>query len=113
MSLRGKKSFSASLCEGAIYEESLWVELTFDRAIDMNALDAAQITVDDGPFSGTLWVGVGSTLIGPATVRIELGEFDPSSSAETSLTAGAGTGIVAVNDGGTWAGVSGLLLPFP
>ena len=31
----------------------------------------------------------------------------------TLLTAGAGTGIVAADDGGAWAGVAGLELPFP
>ena len=35
------------------------------------------------------------------------------SSGDISLTASAGTGIVAENDGGTWAGVTDLALPFP
>ena len=35
------------------------------------------------------------------------------SGSDTTLTATAGNGIVAVNDGGHWAGVSGLVLPFP
>lgn len=99
----------------AAYVESTYVELTFDRPIDIAALVADQIRVDDGPVSGTLWegVGAGSTLISPAVVRITLGEFDPSSGTTTVLNATAASGIVAVDDGGTWAGVSDLALPFP
>ncbi len=58
----------------AEYEEGAWVRLTFDRAIDISAMNGGAITVNDGPLSGTLWVGLEApgTLIGPATVQIEL-----------------------------------------
>jgi hypothetical protein len=36
-----------------------------------------------------------------------------SSGPGTELTATSATGIVAVDDGGTWAGVSDLSMPFP
>ncbi len=94
-------------------DASGWVRLTFDRPIDAGAVDAAQITVNDGPLSGTLWVGVGATSAGPAVVVIGLEPYDPSTSAQTVLTAGTATGIVSANDGGGWGGVTDLELPFP
>ncbi len=99
----------------AVYEEATWVRLTFDRPIDISAMNGSAITVDDGPLSGTLWVGleVSGTLIGPATVQIELEPYDPSSSAQTLLNGAAGNGIVAVGDAAGWPGVSDVELPFP
>ncbi len=99
----------------AAYQESTWVRLTFDRPIDISSFNGSAISVDDGPLSGTLWVGLelSATLIGPATVQIELEPYDPSSSAQTLLNAAAGTGIVAVGDAAAWAGVSDVELPFP
>ncbi len=105
----------ALMLVAAEYEESVWVRLTFDRPIDISAMNGSAISVDDGPLSGTLWVGLefGATLIGPATVQIELEPYDPSSSAQTLLNAAAGNGIVAVGDAAAWAGVTGVELPFP
>jgi hypothetical protein len=91
----------------AQYEESAWVQLTFDRLIDIGSLDGAQITVDDGPLSGTRWAGTGAAvLIDPLTVRVELNAVEPSSSPEVLLSATAANGIVAVDDGAAWAGVT-------
>ncbi len=106
---------AALMLVAAEYQEGVWVRLTFDRPIDISAMNGSAITVDDGPLSGTLWVGleVSGTLIGPATVQIELEPYDPSSSAQTLLNAAAGTGIVAVGDAAAWAGVSDVELPFP
>ena len=98
----------------AEYAEASYVRLTFDRAIDIAGLAAGQVVVDDGPVSGWSWVGIGSgTLIGPTIVEIELGAQTESSSPGTVLNASAATGIVAVDDGGAWAGATNLPLPFP
>jgi hypothetical protein len=50
---------------------------------------------------------------GPSAVVIGLLEIGPSISEDTVLSAGAGNGIVAVDDGGVWSGVSELVLPYP
>ena len=98
----------------AEYAEAMWVELGFDRAVDISAIVVDQIEVEDGPVSNAIWQGSGAaTLVGPTVVRVPVTEFDPSSSSGTVLNATAATGIVAVDDGGTWAGVSELGLPFP
>jgi hypothetical protein len=92
-----------------------YVQLTFDRPVGIAALDAAAVRVAEGPpGSGTLWAGAGAgTLVAPAVVRIDLSPFDPFAGPGTTLTATADTGIVADDDGGTWAGTTGTALPWP
>jgi hypothetical protein len=90
-----------------------WVELTFDRAIDITNIDVEQVEVDD-PVSGLLWTGTGEPLAtGANSVRIELADTGASASGSVVLNASAETGIVAVDDGGTWAGATDLGLPYP
>ncbi|MDB5323457.1 MAG: hypothetical protein JWN40_5088 [Phycisphaerales bacterium] len=97
----------------ASYLDSDWVQLTFDRAVNATALVAGQVNVNDGMISGNVYAGAGAAMmITPQTVQIGLAYVGPSGIGETLLTAGAGTGIVAVDDGGTWAGVADLSLPF-
>ena len=88
--------------------------LTFDRAINIAALDGTQITIDDAAISATLYDASGSALLlTPASVRMDVNAIGPSSGAGTTLNATAMTGIVAVDDGGAWAGVADVELPFP
>jgi hypothetical protein len=104
---------AAAFDAGAVPTATL--DLLFDRAIDIAGLDASQITVDDGPGSGSIWQGGGggATLIDPQTVRLPMSEVGPSGSAATTLTATGTSGIVAEDDGGMWSGVTALELPFP
>ena len=105
---------AALVLVAASYVEAMWVRLSFDRAIDISAIVVDQISVDDGPLTGSVWVGSpAATLVDPVTVELPLVELDPSSSVETLLSATAASGIVAADDGGTWAGASALPLPFP
>src|SRR5258706_8256050 len=104
---------AALVLVAASYLDSDWVQLTFDRAVNAAALVAGAVSVNDGTISGNVYVGGGAaTMITPETVQIGLAYVGPSAIGETLLTAGAGTGIVAVDDGGTWAGVMDLSLPF-
>ncbi len=107
-----RKAPAALVLVAAAYEPSTWVRLTFDRAVDLAALDPGQITVSEGWVSHTLWAGAGATLVGPAEVQVALVAAGPSTTTDPFLTATAATGIVAVNDGGAWAGVSDVVLPF-
>ncbi len=103
-----------TLLEAAYDEVAQTLRLTFDRAIDVAGLDGGQIVVDDGAITGTRYEAVGpATLDGPAAVVIGLLELGPTEDPGTLLSAGAGNGIVAIDDGGTWAGVTDLALPFP
>jgi hypothetical protein len=98
----------------ASYDENVAVlTLTFDRAIDASGLSAAQITVYDGSFNSDAYAGSGAAMIlSPTTIQIALVITGPASVAPVTMTASALSGIVAVHDGGTWAGVSELGLPY-
>jgi hypothetical protein len=107
-------SVALTLVEASFDEGAPSVRLVFDRAIDIAGLAGAQIVVDAGNVTGTRYEAVGeANLDSPDAVVIGLLEVGPSSSVDTLLTASAGTGIVAVEGGGTWAGVTELALPFP
>jgi hypothetical protein len=90
------------------------VTLAFDRAVDASGLDAAAVTVDDGEFAAGRFVGSGpATVINPTTIKVFLEEVGGPTVPDVELSATAARGIVGVDDGGTWAGVTGLVLPFP
>jgi hypothetical protein len=93
---------------------TLTLSLTFDRAVNIDALDGAAITVDDPVFHEASYPGDGgAVLVTPDTVEIALGlPLAPTGTVQT-LTATAANGIVAVDDGGTWPGVVEVALPFP
>lgn len=99
----------------AYYEPATLVRLTFDRAIDVSSVDGNAILVFDGASENERFkVDAPGELVGPATVEfslIALGAW--AGPADVRLDATAATGIVAAEDGGTWSGVTGLVLPFP
>jgi hypothetical protein len=95
----------------ADYHSGIDVVLSFDRAIDVSAFDPSQITMVD-VFPHKTFTGGSTSIIDPLTVRIWLVETGPYGGSAHTLTATAATGIVAVDDGGTWAGVTDLNLPF-
>src|SRR4051794_23645965 len=98
----------------AEYSDREWVRLTFDRAIDIAAIDGSQIIVDDEAQSGDRFDGTGgATLMSPATVQVNLNRIDSASESGVHLIVSASSGIVASDDGGTWEGVSDLALPYP
>ena len=112
---RPKRETAALVLVAAAYDDvALTLTLTFDRAIDIAGLAAGAVVVHDGNILGYVFAGQGpGLLVDPATVRIALAEGEPWSSNETVFSATAGTGIVAVDDAGEWAGVTDVELPFP
>ena len=103
-----------TLVEASFDEGGPTVRLGFDRAIDIVGLVGAQITVDAGNVTGTQYQATGTaTMDGPNAVVIGLVGLIPSGSPDTLLNAVAGNGIVAIDDGGLWSGVSELVLPYP
>src|SRR4051812_30058406 len=110
----GPPPVALALVSAQYHEEQEWVRLGFDRAIDIAALDPTQVVVDDDDFTGNRLAGVaGATLVNPTTVQVPLDRISSASESNVHLIASATSGIVAVNDGGTWAGASDVALPFP
>lgn len=107
----------ALVLESAIFQGDdapQWVQLGFDRAISIAGLNGAQITVVDGALESVTYRATGSaSLVNPTTVRINLVSIGPSEGPDVVMTATGATGIVAMDDAGTWAGVSDLVLPYP
>jgi hypothetical protein len=106
---------AALVLAAAVYDKDApFVDLAFDRAIDIDAMDVTQVLVDDDTFTGSRLVGFETpVLVAATTVRVPLNPIDGAMHPDIHLTTTGGTGIVAVDDGGTWAGVSDLALPFP
>jgi hypothetical protein len=112
---RGRQKTTALTLLQATYLSAVpAIRLAFDRAIDVSALAGNQIVVADGSIAGLRFDAQGEVMvIDPRMIEIDLTDVESYAGPDVRLTAGAGTGIVAVDDGGTWAGVTDLLLPFP
>ena len=96
----------------ATYAPEQYVELTFDRAINVDGVQPTQFVIQDDEFSGWLAVGWDWKQQSPTTVRIKLDRADTATESGVHMTVSAGNGIVAVDDGGVWSGVTDLELPF-
>ena len=82
------------------------IHLEFDRDINIGSINVGQILVSDSTLN-KIRQGTGSaTLIDSQTVQIDLDDAGAYSGDDDVLNASNDTGIVAVDDGGTWAGVS-------
>jgi hypothetical protein len=83
------------------------VDLQFDRAVSIASISAGAITVDDGETLAQKMGGTsGATMVNPTTVRVPLVVIGDSETSQVLLSASNASGIVASNDGGTWAGVT-------
>jgi len=95
------------------WDES-WVQLTFDRAIDVAAMDVTQIFVMDGTNMNAKYQGNDvPVVVSPTSVKVYLTGIDEYDGASDLLDATGSSGIVSVYDVGTWAGCTDVVLPFP
>jgi len=97
----------------AYYDDmDIRLQLGFDRKIDMSAFDGSGIFVRDGTFHGMMYVATGAwEVLSDTTIKVSLDPVEEFVGEDVELTAGSDSGIVAVDDGGTWLGVSGVVLP--
>jgi hypothetical protein len=91
--------------------------LTFDRPVDLagegGVLNAETITVHDG-INGIEQLNTPDAAgAGTTTLVVTLFPNAAWAGEGVTLSAGAGTGIVAADDSTPWAGVTSLELPFP
>ena len=90
------------------------LRLEFDRAIDLASFDPSQITVQDPNNTGFAFAGTGVVdTPDPQTVVVDMSQTGSSIGALDVMSATGATGIVAVDDGGTWTGATNLGLPYP
>jgi hypothetical protein len=98
----------------AWFDDTGFVILGFDQAIDIAALVGSAIVVNAPIVTEWEYVATGTPVLeDPATVRIGLVELAPASGDVVLLTAASDNGIVAAIGAAPWAGVSGVALPFP
>ncbi len=97
----------------ATYDAGLTVTLTFDRPIDVSGFDGSFVIVRDGNLGFLYDATAGAILVSPNAAELTLVPLEGDSSVGVTLSATPDTGIVAVDDGGTWGGASDLELPFP
>jgi hypothetical protein len=102
-----------TLVSASFNPDSPGIVLTFDRAINIDAIAPDQFHVNDDVFTGSLFVGdPDGAGVGGATMSLIMDVAGVASGGQVVLSVGAANGIVAVDDGGTWAGVTDLALPF-
>src|SRR5688500_6731686 len=88
------------------------LRLEFGRAIDLSAFDPTQITVQDPLGTGFAFAGTGVVdTPQPQTVVVEMGQTVEAPGSSEVMSATGATGIVAIDDGAAWAGVTNLGLP--
>jgi hypothetical protein len=105
---------AALVLVSGVYISAAAVRLTFDRAIDIGALNSAVLVVNDNDDVGEKFEGQGAgTLLSPTTVEITITPAGGPSGSGITLTASGANGIVAADDGGTWAGVTDFPLSVP
>jgi hypothetical protein len=94
------------------YEGDAALELTFDRAVDVSGIVFGVILVDDGILQSQYVASAVIDQPSPAAVMLELVGVQDYEGPDVRLKVAGGNGIVAVEDGAAWAGVSDLSLPF-
>ena len=112
---KAKAAAKALTLTAAVYDsDELLLVLTFDRAVDVSGIVGAAILVDDQQHNDATFAATGAVeLVSEAVVQIGLELVGDSTGVGVFLNAAAGNGIVAVDDGGAWAGATDLVLPFP
>ena len=107
---------AALVLVAAAYDENdAIVFLTFDRPVNVAAFDGSAVFLGDPTFNSTAYAGTSPAYLdAPTVVRVVLTATGPYFNTEVDLNVSGVNGIVAVDDGGTWAGTGGILfLPYP
>ena len=114
MSVRAAKPPVELTLVAAAYNPAFpFIELEFDREIDFSAMVGSAITVMDTASQHAKMAATGEVVvINPKKIQVTMVNAGAMSGSGVKLTATAGNGIVAVDDGGAWEGVTNVDLPF-
>jgi hypothetical protein len=98
----------------AVYDDTVpMVFLVFDRAVDGSAFRTGQVIVNDGSLNNGVYGGIGAPGIeSPTTISVVLERLGDTPAGPVTLSATSLTGVVAVDDRGTWAGLIDVGLPY-
>src|SRR4051794_18685898 len=85
--------------------------ITFDREIDISAIVPTAFVINDDLITGNQYTCMefGASHDGPETVVLNLQVIGSAEGGQVRLNASAANGIVASDDGGTFAGVVNLV----
>ena len=97
---------------GVEYLVSSYVRLTFDRDIDVSGIVPAKVRVNDAELGDLMEGSSPVMLLTPQRVEINLLYLSAATGPGLTLTVGPGNGIVALEDGAAWAGVTNVAIPF-
>jgi len=85
------------------------LSLGFDQDVTTDSFDGSQLVVTD-PASGASYQGTGTPSVSGSTVQVNTTPTGSASGSQTTLNAGAGTGVMAAATNTPWTGVSGFAL---
>jgi hypothetical protein len=91
----------------------LLLTLVFDRAVNPTLYIQEAFTVYDAMENMQWYMPDGMEQLSPTTVRFSLQAMEPIGGGFIRMDVWAENGIVAVDDGQPWPGVTNLPLPFP
>jgi hypothetical protein len=101
------------LQEGTYFPDTGILQLFFHRAVDLSGFNGAAFLFKDGVTHFLTYTANGSTVEPDGNgFNVGLTAGGAYTGGDTLLTVSALSGIKAVDDGGTWAGVVDLELPF-
>lgn len=90
------------------------VALVFDREVDVSGFNTNSIFVDNAVTTHQHYRGSSVlVIVGSGSISVRLTSIGSATGTGVTMNASANNGIIAADDGGTWAGATNLLLPYP
>jgi hypothetical protein len=105
--------FALALMSAVYDSDALTLLLTFNQSVSIAGFVGSAVSVLDTDISGWKYHGTAASQPTGDSVLMGLTQFQSSTIDGVHLTVTNASGIVRVNGGGVWSGVTMLVLPFP